>query len=280
MSHSVRSPQVSTAEFDRPLAGCSFLVTRAASQASQFCQQLTDLGAWVLEMPTLEIVPPSSWEPLDRALGEIHQFDWLILTSANAVDSVAQRCQEHHITPEKMQSLKIGVVGQKTADRLADLAWPVTFMPDEYVADALVQQFPDPLAGCRLLFPRVETGGRDVLVKAFQTAGAIVEEVPAYESACPRHVPTPVLTAIQTQQIQWVTFASSKTVVHFCQLLHTSLGQHWLTYLDSVKIASIGPQTSKTCQSQLGRVDVEANPYTLDGLITALVHHQSQPHSC
>ncbi|MGL5132433.1 MAG: uroporphyrinogen-III synthase, partial [Planktothrix sp.] len=117
---------------------------------------------------------------------------------------------------------------------------------------------------------------REILVQELTAKGAIITEVSAYESGCPEKISPEVLEALQTQKIDIITFASSKTVKNFCQLIQ-ALPEQSLTpdYLDRICIASIGPQTSKSCQSLLGRVDVEAREYTLEGLTQAIINHLS-----
>ena len=133
-----------------------------------------------------------------------------------------------------------------------------------------MEHFPDPLTNLKILFPRVESGGREVLVKAFRAGGAEVAEVPAYESGCPKQVDAGAIAAIRSGDLAAVTFASSKTVRHFVLLVQQALGEQWLAQLEGVAIASIGPQTSDECCKQFGRVDVEATEYTLEGLTHAV----------
>ncbi|EKQ66771.1 uroporphyrin-III C-methyltransferase [Leptolyngbyaceae cyanobacterium JSC-12] len=269
-SSSSPSPHLPISPSLLPLADKTILVTRAASQSNQFTSLLEEQGARVIEMPTLEIGPPSSWRDLDRAIAAIEDFDWLILTSTNGVDYFFQRLEE--ITGERTFStnIKIAVVGEKTAQRLLKLGIQPDFVPPHFVADSLVANFPEPLAGLRVLFPRVESGGREVLVKEFTSQGAKVREVAAYESRCPDAIAPPALRALQKRKVDVVTFASSKTVQHFCQLLQP-VSDDWQTWLKDVGIASIGPQTSASCQALLGRVDIEAEEYTLEGLTAAII---------
>ncbi|MCH9055412.1 uroporphyrinogen-III C-methyltransferase [Parathermosynechococcus lividus] len=260
-------PALTSPMLDLPLSGQTVLVTRAAGQASPFSQQLRAAGATVLELPTLEIVPPSSWQPLDTALSQLPQFDWLILTSHNAVNFFMQRLQQQGNDSRALATLKIAVVGEKTAQTLQTYGLVADFIPSEFVADALVAEFPVPVAGLRLLFPRVESGGRPLLADAFTAAGATVSEVPAYESRCPQQADPTILAALQEGRVTTVTFTSSKTVKHFCQLV----GAQAATLLASVQIASIGPQTSETCRQLLGRVDCEAQDHSVQGLLSALI---------
>jgi uroporphyrinogen III methyltransferase/synthase len=168
--------------------------------------------------------------------------------------------------------VKIAVVGEKTAQSLKQFSLQPDFIPPDFVADSLVEHFPEPLEGKKVLFPRVETGGREVLVKELTAKGAEVIEVAAYQSRCPVVIAPAALDALQRRAVDVITFASSKTVHCFCQLLDT----HGGAILDGVCIASIGPQTSKACVSLLGRVDLEAEEYTLSGLLQSLKGFISQ----
>ncbi len=255
----------------QPLAQKTILVTRATGQSSAFTTLLTHQGATVVDLPALEIRPPSSWADLDRALDKIHTFDWLVLTSANAVNFFLDRLLSRGDDLRQLAHLQLAVVGKKTARILVERGLRADFIPDNYVADALVEGFPVSLPGLRLLFPRVETGGRDILVKEFSAQGAVVTEVAAYESGCPGKISAPALAVLQQGQVDAITFASSKTVRHFKQLMAAQVGDNWRAMVEGVAIASIGPQTTKTCQEDLGRVDIEATTYTLDGLTDALV---------
>ncbi|MEM0980769.1 MAG: uroporphyrinogen-III synthase [Cyanobacteria bacterium P01_H01_bin.58] len=257
-----------------PQSRPTILVTRSTEQSSLFTDMLLDMGFLVLEMPALEIRPPSSWAPMDAAIAQLAQFDWLILTSANAVTYFLDRLEQMG-NPADLAQVKLAVVGKKTAKVLKQSGHTPDFIPPNFVADSLVDDFPVPIAGLHLLFPRVESGGRDVLVKAMTAAGATVTEVAAYESGCPLQPNPYAIKALQERGVAVLTFASSKTVRHTCQLLQQGLGDTWLTYLQDVAIASIGPQTSATCQTLLGRVDIEAQEYTLDGLTRAIVRWAS-----
>jgi uroporphyrinogen III methyltransferase/synthase len=254
-----------------PLAGKTILVTRAESQASSLTDLLRAAGARVLEMPTLEIVPPSSWQPLDQAIAQLDQFRWLILTSANAVTAFFQRLALQQRDSRALQGMQVAVVGAKTAQTLQQYGIRPDLMPEEFVADALLESFPDPdsLRGAGVLFPRVESGGREILVKGLRDLGAEVAEVAAYQSACPTQMDAAVLQALTLGQVDVLTFASSKTVQHFCQLCrqaHFDLGK-----LQSTCLAAIGPKTAETCRREFGRVDVIPESYTLADLVQALI---------
>lgn len=258
-----------------PLTGQTILVTRAASASSTFQQMLEEQGANVLDMPALVIKPPTTWQPLDKAIDNIESFDWLILTSANGVEYFLQRLWDLNKDNDQLQHLKIAVVGKKTAQFLNQHHLSADFIPPDFVADSLVTHFPESLSGKKILFPRVESGGREILVQELTQQGAIIEEVPAYQSTCPDSIDEKVWYALLKGNINVITFASSKTVKNFCILLNKALtGYSNLDFdslLQDVQIASIGPQTSISCQELLKRVDIEAQEYTLEGLTKAIV---------
>jgi len=259
-----------------PLAGRTILVTRAAEQASDFRDLLAAQGASVLEMPALEIQPPSSWQPLDAAIAALEDFDWLILTSSNAVAAFCDRLRHQQRDLRALAGLKIAVVGRKTARCLADYYLQADFVPPDYIADSLVEHFPAPLEGQRCLFPRVESGGRDLLQRELAARGATVTAVPAYESGRPASVPALVTEALREQAVEAIAFASSKTVRHFCELAGEALQlslEDLRAQLAPVKFAAIGPQTAATCRELLQRLEIEAAEYTLEGLTAALVDY-------
>ncbi len=268
------SPDSQATSSPKPLTKKTILVTRAESQSSKFTALLEQEGATVVEMPALAITPPSNWADLDLAIANLSQFQWLILTSANGVEYFCDRLFALGYDARALGGLKIAVVGRKTASSLQKRQLNPDFIPPDYVADSLVANFPENLLGQKILFPRVESGGREVLVKELSNQGATVIEVAAYQSQCPQQIDPSAWQALEKKQIDVVTFASSKTVKYFYQLLQQQLGSadaiHSL--LEDVCIASIGPQTSKTCRELLGRIDLEAEEYTLEGLTTAIIN--------
>ncbi len=258
-----------------PLVNKTILVTRAASQSSKFTALLEQQGAKVIEMPALAIAPPSSWTDLDRAIANINQFQWLILTSANGVNYFCDRLNTLGYDARALAGIKIAVVGRKTASVLQTKHLQPDFIPPDYIADSLVAHFPEDITSQKILFPRVETGGREILVQELTNQGAVVTEVAAYQSKCPDKLNLSVWQALQQQQIDIITFASSKTVTNFYQLLKQVKSEAEIqSVLKDVCIASIGPQTSKTCGELLGRFDLEAEEFTLEGLTTAIANHK------
>ena len=258
-----------------PLAGQTVLVTRAAEQSSRFSLMLQQQGARVIEMPALEIIPPSSWEGLDNAIETLSSFDWLILTSVNGVKFFFQRLETLGQDVRALAKVKLAVVGRKTAYMLKKHGLKSDFVPPNFIAESLVGNFPESLDSKKILFPRVETGSRAFLVKELRQRGAQVLEVAAYQSECPNQIDTEAWEALQQGKVNIITFASSKTVCNFYHLICQELGEISPKQISSILaktiIASIGPETSKTCYELLGKIDIEAREYTLEGLTKMLV---------
>lgn len=253
-----------------PLAGCTIAVTRAEQQLGEARRLFAQAGATVIDLPALVIGQPDSWGPLDDALAELEDFHWVVFSSANGVEAVQQRLSRHGGSlAHRPTGLKIAAVGRKTAALLAELGAPADFVPPAFVADSLIEHFPVSGWGLRLLLPRVQSGGRTVLAEAFAKAGARVVEVAAYETRCPEALPTATLQAIELGRLDAMTFSSGKTVSHTAALLERSFGEGWPQRLEGVRIVSIGPQTSERCRLVLGRVDEEADPHDLEGLVAA-----------
>ena len=255
-----------------PLQGRTVVLTRAQEQQGEGRQRMEALGASVIDLPALVIGPPDEWGPLDDALAELDEFHWLVFSSANGVNAVEERLQRQGGSLSgRPSSLRLAAVGRKTAARLEELGAEADFVPPNFVADSLIEHFPISGWGLRLLIPRVQSGGRTLLAEAFGEAGARVVEVAAYESRCPESIPNDAAAALEAGEVAALTFSSGKTVIHTAQLLEARFGSQWLTRLDTAKVVSIGPQTSKRCLELLGRVDQEADPHDIPGLVQACV---------
>ena len=253
-----------------PLVNRTVVVTRAANQQGEARVLLEAEGARVLDLPALVIGPPDDWGPLDDALDELEDFHWLVFSSTNGVQAVEQRLQRLGSgLARRPQSLKIAAVGRKTAALLDELGAAADFVPPRFVADSLIENFPVSGFGLRMLLPRVQSGGRTLLADVFAEAGVRVVEVAAYESRCPDTMPEQTAEAIAGEEVDAICFSSGKTVSHSARLLEQRFGDRWGECLKTVKLISIGPQTSLSCHRHFGRVDAEADPHDLNGLVSA-----------
>ncbi len=253
-----------------PLAGRLIAVTRAELQLGEARRLFAEAGARVLDLPALVITPPDDWGPLDDALEDLETFHWIVFSSANGAEALEQRLRRLGSSlGRRPAGVRLAAVGRRTARVLEELGAAADFVPPEFVADSLIEHFPVSAWGQRLLLPRVQSGGRTVLAEAFAAAGGRVVEVAAYETRCPNALPSEALLALERRWIAAITFSSGKTVSHTCQLLERSFGEGWRQQLAGVPVVSIGPQTSRRCLELLGRVDAEAVPHDLTGLVSA-----------
>jgi uroporphyrinogen-III synthase len=252
------------------LQGRTIAVTRAEGQLGAARRLFERAGARVVDLPALVVGPPEDWGPLDEALRDLDQFHWLLFSSANGVDGLQDRLRRRGGDLARPPGgLRIAAVGRRTAERLDALGVRVDFVPARFTADALIDEFPVSAWGLHLLLPRVQSGGRTLLAESFAAAGARVVEVPAYETRCPEGLPSQAVQVLEQRSLQAITFSSGKTVRHCARLLEGAFGPDWRRMLDGVKVVSIGPQTSQPCQEVLGRVDAEADPHDLEGLVAA-----------
>jgi len=252
----------------RPLFGKRVLVTRSAEQAGALVERLEEAGADALVCPVIEIAPPDSWEPLDDAIRDLGRTDWLILTSANAVDVFFDRLRHFGLDGRALAGVRLAAVGPKTARAIEARGLNPDLVPGEDfraegVAALLTAQ---DLVGKRILYPRAELA-RDLLKKELAAAGAEVVDPVAYRTIAPAALEAGVRESLAAGEIAAVTFTSPSTVDNLVALL----GQGASDLLNKPVLVSIGPQTS----AALGRhglpVGLEASPSTLEGMVEGLI---------
>jgi uroporphyrinogen-III synthase len=262
------------------LNGRTIAVTRAEQQLGEARRLFGATGARVIDLPALVVTAPDDWGPLDDALAELETFHWIVFSSANGVEAVEQRLgRSGRSLARRPQGVRLAAVGRKTARCLEQIGAAADFVPPAFVADSLIEHFPVSGWGLRLLLPRVQSGGRTVLAEAFGAAGSRVVEVPAYETRCPDGLPSETLQALERRSLDALTFSSGKTVSHTVRMLQQAFGDDWTGVLSDTRLVSIGPQTSGRCRELLGRVDAEADPHDLDGLVAACVAVLTDPPS-
>jgi uroporphyrinogen-III synthase len=251
-----------------PLAGRTILVTRARHQAGQLSEKLRALGAEVVEIPAIEIVPPESYAELDGALRNLSQVQWLIVTSANGVAALAGRLELAGVGVADFGHLRIAAVGSATARALAHMGLKVGVTPREYVAESLVEALGDRVDGKHVLLARA-AAARDVIPDALRAMGATVDVVDAYRTV----IPSESVTAIRTlfgpggRLPDAATFTSSSTVTNFLNLLREAR----VAQPESMRAVSIGPITSQMLRENGWRPAAEADPHDLAGLVEAVV---------
>jgi uroporphyrinogen III methyltransferase/synthase len=247
-----------------PLFGKRIVVTRAKGQAEALSARLRALGADVIELPTIEIRPAADYEPLDRAIASLSCYDWLIFTSANGVRFILERLDRSAADLRSLRA-RICAIGPATRAAIEALHLKVDLMGKEYVAEGLVEAFSAyDLSGKRVLLPRAAVA-RDLVPAELTRRGALVDVVEAYRTVIPEEAATCTRDLFSAaRKPDCITFTSSSTVQNFVAAAGAGA-------LAGVKVASIGPVTSKTARSLGIEIAAEARPFTIDGLLEAVL---------
>lgn len=252
----------------RSLAGRRVVITRAREQASRFRRLLEEAGAEVLEIPTIRIEPPESWVPLDRAIARLEEFDWLVFTSVNGVESFRKRLVAAGRDSKGLGGLRVAAIGPATGAALE--AWGVRpeLVPEEFRAEGLVARLQSRLSrGTRVLLPRAART-RDVLVRELERLGAEVCEVPAYRTLPDREGGPALRRALAGEPPDVVTFTSSSTVRAFVGMLGEAESR---SLLGRVVVACIGPVTAQTAVELGLPPRIVPSEYTIPALVGAIV---------
>ena len=251
---------------DLPLRGRTIVVTRPRSQASRLRTELEALGACVIELPTIEIVPPESYEQLDAALCDLSRYQWLIVTSTNTARVLSERLAGLGIELADFSEVRVVAVGSATATALREAGFRVDLVPPTYVAESVVDVLRDKVDGARVLLARA-AAARDVIPDELRRLAAAVDVVDAYRTVIPEESAGLVRGIfVNTPMPDAVTFTSSSTATNFFQLLEKA---EICSVPLGVRALSIGPITSATLRELGWEPAVEAEQHDVDGLVEA-----------
>src|SRR5207244_1522534 len=247
----------------RPLLGKRIVVTRTRKQASVLSNKLRALGAHVIELPTIRIEPPSDLREFAELVQDTHIYDWIVFTSANGVEAFFDVFFKLYDDAREIGGARIAAIGPATAQRVKDFHLHVDLQPEEFVAEAVVREFKKQgsIENLRVLLVRAEKA-RDTLPKELLAMGAIVDEAFAYRTLPETRDTSGARRQLAQDGADLITFTSSSTVENFL-----ALGLPWPK---GMRIASIGPITSKTVRDHGLTVDVEARRHDIDGLTQAI----------
>ena len=254
----------------QPLRGRRIVITRRREQAGGLREALRRRGATVVELPTIALAPPRSWQPLDRALHRLADYDWLVFTSANGVDFFFSRLRKLGKDRRALKGTPVAAIGPATAAALRKRGVRVALVPNEYRAEGLLRALKmERWRGKRVLLARAERA-REVLPRELRRRGARVDVVAAYRTVLPPRSHEKAARIFGRRRPDAITFTSSSTVRNFFALLGRRRARRALA---GVAVVTIGPVTSRTAR-QLGlRVAVEARPYTIPALVRAMEHY-------
>lgn len=248
----------------KPLFGKRIIVTRAESSGPELSLQLEELGAQVDEFPVIQFVAPRDFSGLDSAISDLDSFDWILFTSANGVDWFVQRVFDTGRDIRALAGAKLGAIGPKTAAALERMKLRVDYVPSEYIAEAVLGEFPEDPAGKRILIPRA-LEAREELPEGLRLRGAEVTVVAAYETVSDESSAEPLRRRIAEEPVDIVTFTSASTVHNFFSLMgDTELPE-------GVTAACIGPITAEAARAHGLRNITTASEYTIEGLVSSLI---------
>ncbi len=242
-------------------------MTRSRDQASSLSERLCALGASVVEIPTIAILPPLSYAPLDAALASLAGFDWLVVTSANTARVLSERLAANALRLDRQPQTV--AVGPSTAAALRTLGWRVDLVPEPAVAESVVAALQGKVGRRRVLLARAQVA-RDLIPEALGEAGAEVTVVDAYRTVLAEDS-APLVRALfgaeSLRTIDALTFTSSSTAKNFAALLEMT-GLQWP---EAPHVLSIGPVTSATLRGLGVEPKAEAAQHDVEGLVRCAV---------
>ena len=247
----------------RPLFGKRIVVTRTRKQAGALSSKLRELGADVIELPTIRIEPPKDQLEFGQLVQDAHAYDWLIFTSPNGVEAFFEMFYRIFKDAREIGGVRIAAIGPATAAKVREYHLSVDLQPEEYVAESVVAAFKKEgdVENLRILIARAEVA-RDVLPESLSKLGAIVDVAVAYRTVPETNDVSGGMARFRDEGADLVTFTSSSTVENFLALK--------LPMPAGLKVASIGPVTSKTARDHGLTVDAEAKVFDIPGLIAAI----------
>jgi uroporphyrinogen III methyltransferase / synthase len=252
----------------RPLFGARVVVTRTREQASELSRQLSERGAEVLEIPTIKIVPPTEPRLLADVLLELNSYDWLVFTSPNGVTTFFNYFFRGFEDMRDLGGARIAAIGPATAARLKELHLKVDLMPEEYIGSKIAQAFAkyQSIENLKIAILRAEVANPE-LPKALEELGAIVDDIACYKTVQETEDLTRAAAKLLESGADWITFTSSSTVEHFHARFNLP---ELIQKFPQIKLASIGPETSKAITALGLTPNLQARTHTIEGLLKAL----------
>ena len=255
----------------KPLFGKRVVLTRAQEQAREFSQLLAAYGAEPVEVPTIQIVPPVSWQAIDDALTCLSVYRWLIFTSVNGVRPFMDRLHAAGKDARALANLRLCAIGPRTAQELETYGLITDVVPTEFQAEGVIAALAQGgIRGSRILIPRAEVA-REILPEQLRKLGATVDVVPVYRTIAPAVDVDSLTQQFHDGQVAAVTFTSSSTVRNFVEVFGGRDAVRPL--LAGVVVACIGPITASTAEEYGLTVTVMPAENTVPALAEAIVRH-------
>ncbi len=254
---------------NRPLFGQRVVVTRTRAEAGKLSGQLRDLGADVLEIPTIRIVPPTTNEPIIESVTGIGSYDWIIFTSAKGVEHFFDFFFKAFRDVRDLGSVRFAAVGPATAKKLRELHINIDLMPETYTAKATAKALLDfqNVENVSVLLARAEAANPE-LPRLLEDQGAIVDDIAFYKTVPETTDRNGAAEEFEAHGADWITFASGSAVRNFDARF--GLAKRCADH-PGLKLASIGPETTNVLKELGLKSTVEAREHTVDGLAAVLL---------
>lgn len=254
---------------NKPLFGKRIIITRARKQASDLVKMLSDLGADCIESPSIKVIEPSDYTPMDNAIENMPKYDWVVFTSVNGVEYFFDRLFSKGYDVRKLHTIKTACIGPATAEKLRGFGLKSDIIPKNYRAESVVDAFQnEAVKDKNILIPRAEQA-RPVLPVELKKMGAIVDEVVAYRTIEVTENAEVLIDQLRSGSVDAVTFTSSSTVKNFVAVLPEA---EITDIMKNVKVACIGPITADTAKELGIKTDICADTYTIPGLTEAILN--------
>jgi len=250
----------------KPLLGRGVVVTRAREQASGLANMLAELGADVIQFPTITIAPLADYGQVDAVIEKLEGYDWLIFTSVNGVSHFWRRLAVRGKDSRALGGRKVAAIGPATADALRARGIEPDFIPEKYIAEGIAEGLLAlGMEGKRVLAPRAKEA-RELLPDELRKAGAEVDILPVYQTLPADARREEVLELLREGRIHCVTFGSSSTVDNFLSLIPADT----LRQYPKARLAAIGPITKKTLERHGLTCHIMPEEYTIPALVESL----------
>ena len=256
---------------EKPLAGKSIVITRAPEQALELQQSLESLGAKVLLLPAVSFSAPTDVDSLDRAIGSLEKFDWVVFTSANAARFFASRCVQVGRMPDAGKRPRCAAVGSATAAAAEQEGFRVDLVAGEFRGEALARDLAPAVAGKQVLLPRSDRAGRE-LPQALEKAGAQVTEVIAYHTGGGGTPDPAILEFVRAGQVDVVSFFSPSAVENLRAMLG---GDAFSQLAERGAMAAVGPVTAEALRRAGVPVAIRSREATAKSVANAIAKYFS-----
>ena len=249
----------------RPLFGKRIVVTRTREQAGGLSKRLGELGADVIELPTIKIEPPKDRAEFMESVSESHTYDWIIFTSPNGVEKFFDAFYATYQDARSLGGCRIAAIGPSTEAKIREYRFAVDLLPQKFVAEGLIEAFKEQsIEHQKVLWVKAEET-RNVIYDGLMELGAIVDSCLAYQTVPETSDPTGAVQKLREEGADMITFTSGSTVQNFFKMS--------LDWPEGCEAACIGPVTDKAFKARSGEVSVMSEKHDIEGLVATILKH-------